>query len=210
MITVRQIERLFQARDYKRLMVQCAAGRVEHNPPAGGAIGHDRQVDFGDGCGSTLPAVASAVAVLRLDELNQGHAPVVRSLLAEVLRLQRPDGSWGDPVSTVLCWRALVRGGVQPARAELAIDWLASHQREDGGWASGASSRMPSDLPTTAIVLLHLASEISGHDRVRLDEARELLGRWEIDLDDPHRRLARTARLKRPAPQFRWSAVSAA
>ncbi|MDB5299941.1 MAG: hypothetical protein JWO87_1604, partial [Phycisphaerales bacterium] len=93
MVTVRQIERFWNARSYKRLAQDLVAARPE------GSFALE---------GLDRPAVAASLAMIRLEELNQAHLPFYTTLLRAVLAAQDADGGWGEPAATALCLRALL------------------------------------------------------------------------------------------------------
>src|SRR4051812_11454162 len=93
MQTVRQIQRLWDAKQYPRLARELMAARPEASL-GGGA-------EWAKGIGG------GAMGIIRLDELNQAHAKLCRQLLNNVLLGQDADGGWGDAMTTSLCVRAL-------------------------------------------------------------------------------------------------------
>src|SRR3954471_16590181 len=99
MITLRQIERLFDDHQHRRLYRELIAGR----PEASIALE------------STLARVVpiAALGLMRLDELSQSHTTLSRRLLNVILTSQQPDGGWGDPMVTALCIRALLTASGQ-------------------------------------------------------------------------------------------------
>src|SRR5262245_15636992 len=96
MQTVRQIERLWTARQYPRLFGELIANRPE-------AL---FDVDL-EPAGSTA---AAATALIRLDELDQSHVPLYSKLIRAIIAAQQPDGGWQDATLTALCLRALMLG----------------------------------------------------------------------------------------------------
>src|SRR4051794_26872760 len=100
MITFRQIDRLLNEQQHRRLYKELVTGRPEASFP------------------SLEPSLARAIGVaalgmIRLDELSQSHVPLYRRLLNIVLTAQQSDGGWGDLMTTALCVRALLCGGGQ-------------------------------------------------------------------------------------------------
>ncbi|PSR24007.1 MAG: hypothetical protein C7B47_15495 [Sulfobacillus thermosulfidooxidans] len=86
----------------------------------------------------------------------------IHSVTNRILQTQRPDGSWADrlsssALSTASSAMARYLWGRQAYAAEIdqAIQWLRTHQRDDGGW-SDAESYHPSSLNGTAPALAAL------------------------------------------------------
>jgi hypothetical protein len=145
MTTVRQIERWWNAGEYARLGRELLVSRLEDAPQL-------RQA-----CASAVPA--AALAMIRLDELNQSHAPLYARLLRRVLAAQEADGGWSDPLTTALVLRALLGcQGTGPA-VDGALSYLAALQKEDGAWPAESFRRMPPDAFVTALILHELADE---------------------------------------------------
>src|SRR3989442_15827516 len=96
MITVKQIERAWNARQYERLFRELMACRPEA----------DLNLEFDGG----WAAPAAAMAVIRLDELSQSHVPACAMLIRCLIASQQSDGGWGDLTTTALCLRALLCG----------------------------------------------------------------------------------------------------
>src|SRR5688572_3608149 len=131
MITIRQIERLFNDQQWPRLYGELMANRPEalslHQHPSATAprvalIAIDVQKcsklshifkTQDEALAATLCRVVpiSALAMIRLDELSQAHHPFYRRLLNVILTSQQSDGGWGDLLTTALCVRALIAGG---------------------------------------------------------------------------------------------------
>src|SRR4051794_15294842 len=115
MTTIRQIERLWVARRYERLLGELVA----HRPEASFRLGRET--------GMSLPA--AAMGVVRLDELDQSHVPLYSRLVRAVIAAQETDGGWGDPVLTALCLRALLCGRGHGAAVDGAARYLANLQK---------------------------------------------------------------------------------
>src|SRR4051794_40933993 len=94
MQTTRQIERLWSARQYDRLARELLAGRVENSPRLAAELSR------------AVPA--AALAIVRLDELNQPLHPLNGVLIRTIIAAQEGDGGWGDVLVSVLCLRALM------------------------------------------------------------------------------------------------------
>src|ERR1051326_8673746 len=96
MTTLRQIERLFNGQDFRRLCRELMSGRIEACSALDAAFSH------------VIPV--AALGLIRLDELSQSSTPLYRRLLNVLLSGQEKDGGWGDPLITALCVRALLCG----------------------------------------------------------------------------------------------------
>jgi hypothetical protein len=143
MMTVRQIQRLWDSRQYARLVEDLTAQRVE-----GLAV---REL-------SGHPTVAAAAwGLIRLDELNQAHAPLCRTLISTILIRQESDGGWGDVAVTAVCLRALSLSNGQGAAIERGMNYLAQLQQPDGIWPKIPIRRMSADPLVSAFVMLQLA-----------------------------------------------------
>src|SRR5438270_711757 len=94
MITVKQMERAWNARQYERLYRDLLAFRPEAT----------LRMDFESG----WAAPAAAMALIRMDELSQSHLPLFGKLLRALIATQQQDGGWGDVTTTALCLRASV------------------------------------------------------------------------------------------------------
>ena len=186
MTTVRQIERRYRARQYTRLLKDLTAAR----PEASGR--------FGTEVGGAV--AASAMAMVRLDELGQARTDLYATLARDVAFTRESDGGWGDPATTALCLRALHATGRHAEEVFHGLKYLANLQRDDGTWPAGPLKRLPADGWTTAFVLLHL------HADGQLRAAADLAG---VDLAKPAEWLdAHPKRLDDDARRL-WSRVSA-
>src|SRR5690242_20123657 len=94
MQTTRQIERLWNARQYDRLAAEMLRARPEFS--------HRLVAELSQ----SVPA--AALALIRLDELNQGFHPLCGKLIRTIIAAQEGDGGWGDPLVSALCLRALM------------------------------------------------------------------------------------------------------
>jgi hypothetical protein len=190
MITVRQIDRLWSAKAYERLLEQLIAPRPETS---------ERLLSQLPG---SLPA--AAMAVIRLDELSQSFAPLYSQLVRTIIAAQRPDGGWGDVMTTALCLRALLCGNGNGLAVERGLASLASLQKpEETIWPSMPVRRMPIDPFASAFVLLHLANHEAFRDAIRLDDAVDWFESNELVLDEPTRKLWSHARRRVPARAHR-------
>ena len=178
MITIRQIERLWKDKKFKRLMRDCTVARPEASLRL--------ETDLAN------RLAAAAMAVVRLDELNRQTAPVFDLLLAAVLSGQEADGGWGNAPTSALCLRALATAGGPVEAIARGIDFLSNLQREEGLWPAGPLKRMPGDPYLTAFTLLHLTAEARLRgiaDCLDLDAAADWLDFNPGRLDTETRRL---------------------
>lgn len=182
MITVRQIEKLWLAREFAKLARECLAGRAEATEPLMPLL--------------VKPPAAAAIALIRLDEISQPNAPIVPALLRQVAGAQDGDGGWGDPVTTALCLRALLAHDYAPDRTLVGLTRLAALQRDDGLWPREPFRRMPGDALVTAFVLLQLGGLDAFRLASRTDAALAALATQSRGLDPATRRLATLAKLR--------------
>ena len=174
MLTVRQMEREWVERKYEKLFDALVAARPEATYP------------FDLSGGRAIPA--AAMALVRLDELNQSHVPLYGRLVRALLAAQSAtDGGWGDPAVTALCLRALTAGRGNGLAVERGLDYLAGLQKSDGLWPAGPIRRMAADPVTTAFLLYQLGDKPAFRGAVRFDEAMD----W---FESRGRRLDRDAR----------------
>src|SRR5438093_803532 len=115
MITLRHIERLWDGRSYDTLIGELLAARAEDSPRLRTLLS------------GSLPA--AALGLIRLDELNQAHAPIAPKFIRRILASQNADGGWDDPLLTALCIRALQTARGQGAAIDRAIAYLADMQK---------------------------------------------------------------------------------
>ena len=163
MLTIRQVDKLWQLKAYERLLDELCIGRAE-------ATGGIRQLIHGS-------VAAAALVVIRMDELHQGHLPQVANAIRYVLSQQAPTGGWGDAVTSALCLRALSRGAGTGVAVDQAVKFLSNLQKEDGEWPREPMNRFPGDPAVTAFVLLQLAES-------RTPAARALVARTLDRLSD--------------------------
>jgi hypothetical protein len=175
MITLRQIERLWNAKTYRKLVAELLRGRPEAS------------VRLEIELGRAVPA--AALTLIRLDELAQAHNPLSRKLLNVVLVGQELDGGWGDPMVTAVCLRALLCNQGQGQAIERAMKYLATMQKAEGVWPREPLRRMPADAYTSAFVLMLLGDHPHFRDAVRLSDAIDWFAHNAATLD------AETARL---------------
>ena len=116
MQTTRQIDRFWNARQYDRLARELLSARIEFSARLLGEIAH------------SVPA--AALALIRLDELNQGFHPLNEKLIRTIIAAQEGDGGWGDLIVSALCLRALMCNRGQGIAIDRGIAWLANLQKK--------------------------------------------------------------------------------
>jgi hypothetical protein len=175
MMTVRHIERLFQAKAYPQLLREMLAGRVENSSRLEGELP------------GSLPA--AAMALVRLDELAQSHVPLYAKLLKIVLAAQESDGGWGDPLTTAICLRALFSGRGQGLAIQRGLSYLAQMQKPEGIWPNEPLRRLPADSFVSAYILLQLGSDARFRQTTRFTDAMDWFEANEQSLDPQTKRL---------------------
>ena len=187
MVTVRQMERDWEARKYEKLLASLAAARPEAN------------FAFDPAAGRAVPA--AAMALVRLDELNQSHVPLYGRLVRALLAAQSPaDGGWGDPAVTALCLRALTGSRGNGLAVERGLDYVAGLQKDDGLWPAGPIRRMAADTTTSAFVLYQLGDKPVFRAAVRFDDVVEWFEARGKKLDRDSREWWDLARMKCRCP----------
>jgi hypothetical protein len=179
MITVKQMQRTWAARQYERMFRELVACRPEAQ----------LDLDF-DGAWS-IPA--AAIAIIRMDELSQGHRPLYAQLVRALIASQQPDGGWGEPALTSLCLRALLCGQGHGAAIERGMSYLGNLQKDEGPWPRVPLRRMPEDPYISAFILLQLGGEPTFQAAVRVEDALGWFERNEAFIDLPARELWRRA-----------------
>jgi hypothetical protein len=182
MITVRQIERHWEAKAYHRLFSELMAARPE------GALRL--------GLDTALPVPAAAIAVIRLDELAQPNVKLYPKLVKTILLAQEPDGGWRDLVTSALCLRALLCGQGNGLAIERGMAWLAALQKSDGIWPNIPIRRMAADPYISALVLYQLAERQSFRKAIRLADAVRWFSDNQRQLDEETRNLWNRARVR--------------
>ena len=189
MMTVRQIERHWEAKAYGKLFIELCAARPESSL----SLGIDAE--------AALPA--AALAVIRLDELEQGYARLYSALVKAILRGQQPDGGWGDLVTSALCLRALLCGKGNGLAIERAMTYFVDLQKSEGIWPNVPIRRMPADAYLSALVLYELGDQPRFRQRVRVADAVNWFATHQSSLDDETRALWQRAKVRcRLAPAF--------
>jgi hypothetical protein len=182
MITLRQIERLWEHRQYDRLIVELLGNRAEDSARLRTCLS------------GSLPA--AALALIRLEELNQSHAPLSQKLIRRLLVSQGADGGWDDPLLTALCARALVATGGQGVAIDRALAHLADLQKSEGIWPKEPIRRLAADAYVSAVILYQLGSNSQFRQSVRLSDAVAWFDSTEEVLDHHTQRLWELASLK--------------
>jgi hypothetical protein len=175
MITVRQIERLWQAKSYERLFRELLAARPEASLRM--------QLELG----RSIPT--AALAIIRLDELSQAYVPLYSQLIRTVLNDQHSDGGWGDPMTTAICLRALMCGQGHGVAIDRGLHYLANMQKPEGIWPNVPIRRMPADPYVSAFILLQLGNKRAFRQAVRFFDALNWFERNETQLDPDTRRI---------------------
>ena len=182
MTTVRHVDRLWNANVWGKLLRELLISRPESSPRL--------EVEL-----HSLVATA-ALAMIRLDELNQSHTPLFAKLLRAVLASQDRDGGWRDVATTALCLRALLIDAGHGPAIDGGLRYLAMLQRDEGAWPKEPLRRMPGDGFTTALVLFHLADRGELRDAARVDDAAAWMNRHAVELDPEAKRLWGLASLR--------------
>ena len=186
MITVKQLERTWTAKQYQRLYGELVACRPEAEMP----------VDFE--AGWNLPA--AAMAIIRMEELSQSHVPLCRQLLRLILAAQLPEGSWGDLTVTALCLRALLCGQGEGLAIDRGMDFLKRLQKPDGLWPKYPHERMPEDAAVSAFIAYELGDQPAFQAAVRMDDLTDWFTSNEPFLNGDARELWNRAARRCAAP----------
>ncbi|HEV2292899.1 MAG TPA: hypothetical protein VGR35_03535 [Tepidisphaeraceae bacterium] len=175
MFTIRQMERLWNAKQYRRLALELLSGRAEAS--------YRLEAEFG----RSIPA--AALALIRMDELTQSHHPLYRTLLNVLILGQEADGGWGDVMTSALCVRALTCGDGQGVAVERGLAYLAQLQKSDGLWPKVPIRRMSGDAFVSAFVLFELVETHAFRQAVRLADVVDWFAANLAGLDPDTRRL---------------------
>jgi hypothetical protein len=169
MMTIRQIERLWNTRSYNKLLDELLSNRWEG--------------EYYQRLSGSPALLAAAISMIRLDELNQSCSPIFGILLRTLLAAQESDGGWEDLAVTAVCLRALVLDrGTGPA-VERGIAYLAALQQSQGSWPVIPIRRMQADSFTTAFVLLELGESTEFRRAVRWTDAINWLATQETEYE---------------------------
>lgn len=181
MMTIRQIERFWNAKSYSRLSQELLAARQE-------AL---FQLD-----GLDHPCFVAALAMIRMDEFSQSHVPLFSALVRTVVSAQERDGGWGDPATTALCVRALLVDRGEGIAIEAGLRYLATLQKEEGIWPNGPLRRMPADPGVSLFILYQLGDHPRFRQAVRFTDASAWFARNESMLSPECRNLCHWASLR--------------
>jgi hypothetical protein len=185
MLTVRYIERLWDARKYDRLLEELISPRVE--APAANELTHNSV------------ASAAALALIRLDELHSPHAALCPGLIRTLIALQESDGGWGDVATTALCLRALSLQNGHGQTIDRGTAYLAALQQPSGIWPKIPIRRMPEDALVSAFALFQLSDNDQFRTAVRFDAAIGWFDAHRWSLEPAAQLLWDHARLRVPA-----------
>src|SRR6266404_2027439 len=169
MQTTRQLDRFWNARQYDRLARELLSARIEFSPRLLGELAR--------------PVPAAALALIRLDELNQGVHPLNEKLIRTIIAAQEGDGGWGDLIVSALCLRALMCNRGQGIAIDRGIAWLANLQKPEGAWPSVPIRRTTEDAFVSAFILFQLGDQPAFRAAVRLDAAVNWLAQNEATFD---------------------------
>jgi hypothetical protein len=183
MITIRQIERLFDAHQFPRLARELLENRPECPRFDQGAPHPIESTPWA----RVVPV--AAMGMIRLDELSQGSHPFYRRLLNVVLTSQEKDGGWGDPLTTSLCLRALLGNNGQGNSIHGGLAYLAALQKTEGIWPKEPIRRMPADAFISAFILHQLGEFSAFRNAIRFEDAVLWFATHAKDLDEETRRL---------------------
>lgn len=175
MQTARQIERFWNGRQFDRLARELLAARLEASDRLASELSRN------------VPA--AALALIRLDELNQSRHPLTQKLIHCILAAQESDGGWGEPLVTALCLRALLCSRGQGVSIERGMTYLADMQKAEGAWPLVPIRRTTEDAFVSAFILFQLAGDPSFRAAVRFDAAVEWFMQNEPKLDEDTRKL---------------------
>ena len=182
MTTVRQIQRLWEARKYAQLYSELTSARPE------GTLRIQWE------CSQSVPA--AALAVIRLDELNQSYVPLSAKLIRSLIATQQKDGGWGDLMATALALRALSCAGGWGQAIKQGLAYLANLQKPEGIWPRVPLRRMSGDAFVSAFILQQIGDLPSFQGAIRFEDAIRWFATNETTLDPEARRLWDRARLK--------------
>ena len=182
MQTIRQIDRFWNARQYGRLAQELLHARVEFSPRLVAELAH--------------PVATAAMALIRLDELNQGFHPLTQKLIRTIIAAQEGDGGWGDLMVSALCLRALMCNRGQGPAIDRGIAYLAALQKEQGSWPAVPIRRTAEDAFVSAFILFQLADQQAFRSAVHFDDAVEWLAQNEPTFDPETARLWHRASLR--------------
>jgi hypothetical protein len=143
MLTVKRMQRLWNAKSYQALFQESLAGRPETLEPFEAHEG--------------WAALAASAAMIRLAELDQSYLPFYSQLLRALIAAQQADGGWGDCTTTALALHALSNDKGHGVCIDRGVEYLVNLQQPSGAWPAVPIRRMPADAFVTAFVLYELA-----------------------------------------------------
>jgi hypothetical protein len=183
MITVRQIERDWNARHYEKLFRELTASRPE--------------ATFCFTFEENRSVPAAAMGIIRLAELSQSYVPLYGKLVRAVLASQdQRDGGWGDVVVTALCCRALMADRGHGVALERGLQYLADLQKPEGIWPAVPVRRLPADPYVSAFVLSQLGDEPRFREAVHFEAALRWFEDHTYRLDEETKALWARAQLR--------------
>lgn len=168
MLTIRQIERLWNAGDFARLARELLAGRAELSPRT--------LLD------SSYRVPCAAMALIRIDEFAQNFHPLAGRLIKVLVSAQDPDGGWGDPATTALVLRALSTSRGHGLSVSRGLAFLGAMQKEDGLFPAVPLKRTAGDAHVTSLILLHLTHVPNGTAAINLPLAHAALAKHQPTL----------------------------
>jgi hypothetical protein len=169
MMTVRHLERQWNAKQYGKLQAELLEARPEAR--------------FEFDARASQAARTAAWTLIRLEELDQAHVPLAATLRRTLLGLQEADGGWGDPAVSALALRALLLGQGAGEAIDRGLAYLANLQQADGLWPAVPIRRMPADAATSAFILSQLADCPRFRELVRMEEAFAWFSNHRASLD---------------------------
>ncbi|MFD3788741.1 prenyltransferase/squalene oxidase repeat-containing protein [Streptomyces cyaneofuscatus] len=155
------VDRGVRLKPWQRIMLlafEALARHVLGQPAPPGTLEDFQRAQSADGSFYGMPLV-TAMLHLVLARTDPGH-PATRRCRESLLADQHPDGTWRFLVSEIWDTGLMVRAlrghpGFDAGALPSALAFLASVQKEDGGWACAAA--LDSDNDTTGNTLLALA-----------------------------------------------------
>jgi hypothetical protein len=157
MLTVRHIEKLWEAKKYPRLLDELIAPRVECLAA--------KEL-------SAAPCLAAAaLALVRLEEMDQSYAAICPKFIGTIIAHQQADGGFGDVGISALCLRALCLNRGHGQTIERGMAYLALLQQPGGIWPQIPFRRMPADALVSAFTLLQLGDNEKFRAAVQFDAA---------------------------------------
>ena len=196
MITLRQLQRLWQVKSFSRMSSLLLEMRAESSLRLAQEVAR--------------PLPLAALAIIRLDELSQAHTPFCAQMIRTILAAQEQDGGFGDALTSALCIRALSCCNGHGTAIDRGLKYLATLQKEDGSWPRIALRRFGGDAFITALVLYHLGENEKFIQATRAEAAFDWLSAQEPEMDPETTRVFRLVRMRLAQvplrePSFAWS-----